>query len=109
MWNVISAADTLLWKDKFMAGGILLGATIVYFVLEHSGFTLMTIFSNLLLVAFAVMFVWSNAAVFLNRLVSVKIVGSFVYILFLQQGGLSSNLNYLRFQVSSPFARPSRV
>lgn len=61
------AADTLLWKDKFMAGGILGVATIAYFVLEHSGYTLLSIFSNLLLITFAILFVWSNAAVFLNR------------------------------------------
>lgn len=61
------AADTLLWRDKFMAGGILAGATIVYFILEHSGYTLLSIISNLLLVTFGALFIWSNAAVFLNR------------------------------------------
>ncbi|KAH7444002.1 hypothetical protein KP509_02G059800 [Ceratopteris richardii] len=61
------AADTVLWKNKFMAGGILVGATIVYLILEHSGYTLLSIISNLLLVTFGVLFVWSNAAAFLNR------------------------------------------
>eukprot|EP00250_Pteridium_aquilinum_P010085 c19143_g2_i1 orf=428-1165(-) len=61
------AADTFLWRDKFMSGGILAGATIIYFVLEFSGCTLLTIISNLLLVTMGVLFVWSNAAVFLNR------------------------------------------
>ncbi|MCO5557762.1 hypothetical protein L7F22_011333 [Adiantum nelumboides] len=61
------AADTFLWRDKFMSAGILAGATVLYLILEHSGYTLLTILSNLLLVALGVLFVWSNAAVFLNR------------------------------------------
>ncbi|MCO5574005.1 hypothetical protein L7F22_027783 [Adiantum nelumboides] len=61
------AADSFLWRDKLMAGGILAAATILYFILEHSGYTLLSIISNLLLGTFAVLFVWSNAAVFLNR------------------------------------------
>lgn len=61
------AADTFLWRDKFMSAGILAGATVVYLVLEHSGYTLLTIISNLLLVTLGVLFLWSNAAVFLNR------------------------------------------
>lgn len=61
------AADTFLWRDKFMSAGILVGATIVYLVIEYSGYTLLSIISNLLLVTMGVLFVWSNAAVFLNR------------------------------------------
>ncbi|KAI5078831.1 hypothetical protein GOP47_0006502 [Adiantum capillus-veneris] len=61
------AADTFLWKDKFVSAGILAGATVVYLILEHSGYTLLTILSNLFLVTLVVLFVWSNAAVFLNR------------------------------------------
>lgn len=61
------AADTFLWRDKFMSAGILGGATIVYLVIEYSGYTLLTIISNLLLVTLGVLFVWSNAAEFLKR------------------------------------------
>ncbi|KAH7437516.1 hypothetical protein KP509_05G075900 [Ceratopteris richardii] len=61
------AADSLLWRNKYLAGGVLVGATVLYFVLEHSGYTLLSIISKLLLVALAVLFIWSNAAEFLNR------------------------------------------
>lgn len=60
-------ADILLWRDKFMSAGILGGFTVAYLLFEHSGYTLLKIIANLLLVCFAVLFVWSNAAVFLNR------------------------------------------
>eukprot|EP00250_Pteridium_aquilinum_P004029 c14280_g1_i1 orf=463-1206(-) len=61
------AADAFLWRDKFLSAGILAGASIIYFVLEHSGYTLLSILATLLLVTFGVLFVWSNAAALLNR------------------------------------------
>lgn len=61
------AADSFLWRDKFMSAGILAGASIVYFVLEHSGYTLLSIMATLLMITFGVLFLWSNAAALLNR------------------------------------------
>jgi hypothetical protein len=66
---LLSAADAILWRNKFISGGLLSGATITYFVLEHLGYSLLSLITNLLLATLAVLFVWSNAAVFLNRLV----------------------------------------
>jgi uncharacterized membrane-anchored protein YitT (DUF2179 family) len=63
----MSAADALLWRNKLISGGILGLATLLYFVLEHSGYTLLTIISNILLISIAVLFIWSNGAVFLKR------------------------------------------
>ncbi|MCO5581877.1 hypothetical protein L7F22_035766 [Adiantum nelumboides] len=61
------AADTFLWRDKLMSAGILIGASVIYFVLEHSGYTLLSILSTLLMITFGVLFLWSNAAALLNR------------------------------------------
>ncbi|KAH7314454.1 hypothetical protein KP509_21G003500 [Ceratopteris richardii] len=61
------AADAFLWRNKLISGFILGGATAVYFVLEHSGYTLLCILSNVLLMSLGAIFVWSNVASFLNR------------------------------------------
>ncbi|KAI5065469.1 hypothetical protein GOP47_0020164 [Adiantum capillus-veneris] len=61
------AADAFLWKNKLMSAGILGGASVIYFVLEHSGYTLLSILSTLLMITFGTLFLWSNAAALLNR------------------------------------------
>lgn len=61
------AADAFLWRDKFMSAAILAGASIIYFVFELSGYTLLSILATLLMITFAVLFVWSNCAALLNR------------------------------------------
>ncbi|KAH7427388.1 hypothetical protein KP509_10G041900 [Ceratopteris richardii] len=67
--NLLSsaAADTILWRNKFLSAGLLVGATVVYLLLEHLGFTLLSILSNLLMVTLGVLFVWSFGADLLNR------------------------------------------
>lgn len=66
-YHRLSAADAFLWRDKFMSAAILAGASIIYFVFELSGYTLLSILATLLMITFAVLFVWSNCAALLNR------------------------------------------
>eukprot|EP00249_Psilotum_nudum_P009473 c21958_g1_i2 orf=205-942(+) len=61
------SADVLLWREKYLTGGILFGATLAWLLFEKSGYTLLTIVANVLLVLVVVLFIWSNAAVFLHR------------------------------------------
>lgn len=61
------AADAFLWRDKFLSAGILAGASIIYFVFELSGYTLLSVLATLLMITLAVLFVWSNSAALLHR------------------------------------------
>lgn len=60
-------ADVILWRHKFMSAGIVGGSTIAWLLFEKSGYTLLTILGNTLLISIVVLFIWSNAATFLNR------------------------------------------
>lgn len=64
-----SAADVLLWKHKPLSGGVLAGATIGWILFEWSGYTLLSLVSNVLLFLIVIFFLWSNAAGLLNRYV----------------------------------------
>lgn len=61
------AADVLLWKHKPLSGGVLAGATIGWILFEWSGYTLLSLVSNVLLFLIVIFFLWSNAAGLLNR------------------------------------------
>eukprot|EP00249_Psilotum_nudum_P009477 c21958_g2_i1 orf=265-1005(+) len=60
-------ADVLLWRQKYLSGGILLGSTLGWLLFEKFGYTFLTIVGNILLMLMVVLFLWSNAAVFLHR------------------------------------------
>eukprot|EP00246_Nothoceros_aenigmaticus_P001649 TRINITY_DN12164_c0_g1_i1.p1 TRINITY_DN12164_c0_g1~~TRINITY_DN12164_c0_g1_i1.p1 ORF type:complete len:242 (+),score=44.73 TRINITY_DN12164_c0_g1_i1:216-941(+) len=60
-------ADVLLWKDRSLAGGILAGATVTWFLLEWSGYSLLTLLSNVILFLVVILFVWANVATLLKR------------------------------------------
>eukprot|EP00250_Pteridium_aquilinum_P006179 c16151_g1_i1 orf=227-967(+) len=60
-------ADVILWRKKYMSAGILVGSTIGWILLEKSGFTLLTIVSNVLLLLIVGLFVWANAAAFIHK------------------------------------------
>lgn len=60
-------ADVLLWRHKFMSAGIVFGSTIVWLLFEKSGYNLLTIVGNTMLILLVALFIWSNAAAFLNR------------------------------------------
>ncbi|KAL3691249.1 hypothetical protein R1sor_004900 [Riccia sorocarpa] len=61
------AADVLLWKHKPLSAGVLAGTTLAWILFEWSGYTLLSLLSNVLLFLIVVFFLWSNAAGLLNR------------------------------------------
>merc|ERR1711988_1619685 len=50
------------WKDPKKTGPIVGGATLAYFFVEYSGYTLIAMVANLLMLAVVVCFVWGNVA-----------------------------------------------
>lgn len=61
------AADSALWKDKYLSAGTLGGSTLVWFLLEKSGYTFCTLLCNILMFVVVILFVWSNVASLLHR------------------------------------------
>lgn len=56
-------ADVILWRKKYISAAILVGATVAWFLFEYSGFSLLSIVSDVLLLLIVGLFVWANAAV----------------------------------------------
>jgi hypothetical protein len=65
--GVGAAADSALWRDKYLSGGVLGGSTLVWFLLEKSGYTFVTLLCNILMFVVVILFVWSNVAALLHR------------------------------------------
>jgi len=61
------AADSFLWKDKYLSTGVLAGSTLTWFLLDKSGYTFLTLLSNILMFVVVILFVWANVAALLNR------------------------------------------
>lgn len=61
------AADSALWRDKYLSAGTLGGSTLIWFLLEKSGYTLVTLLCNILLFVIVILFLWSNVASLLHR------------------------------------------
>lgn len=57
----------LPWEDPKKSGAILAGATVVYFLLEMSGYTMLYLIPTLMLVAVIASFVFSYGSRFLGR------------------------------------------
>ncbi|GAB4857445.1 Reticulon-like protein B2 [Ancistrocladus abbreviatus] len=60
-------ADILLWRNKKISAGVLGGVTLVWALFELFDYHLLTFISHLLIVALAVLFLWSNASSFINK------------------------------------------
>ncbi|KAI7741984.1 hypothetical protein M8C21_008697 [Ambrosia artemisiifolia] len=60
-------ADLLLWKDKKVSGGILGGATIIWFLFEVLEYHLLTLVCHSLILTLATLFLWSNASTFIKK------------------------------------------
>ncbi|CAK7324828.1 unnamed protein product [Dovyalis caffra] len=60
-------ADVFLWRNKKISGGVLVGATAVWVLLELLGYHLITLVCHLSIFSLAVLFLWSNASNFLNK------------------------------------------
>jgi hypothetical protein len=57
-----AAADSALWKDKYVSGGVLAGSTLVWFLLDKSVSTFGTLLYNIMMFMVVILFVWSNVA-----------------------------------------------
>ncbi|XP_076920094.1 reticulon-like protein B2 [Bidens hawaiensis] len=60
-------ADLLLWKDKKLSGGILGGVTIIWFLFEVLEYHLLTLVCHSLILTLALLFLWSNASIFIKK------------------------------------------
>ncbi|KAL8200942.1 hypothetical protein R6Q57_012281 [Mikania cordata] len=60
-------ADLLLWKDKKVSGGILGGATTIWFLFEVLEYHLLTLVCHSLILTLALVFLWSNASTFIKK------------------------------------------
>ncbi|CAL5022742.1 unnamed protein product [Urochloa decumbens] len=60
-------ADVLLWKDKKTSSAVVGGATILWLLFEVVEYHLLTLVSHLLIAALTILFLWSNATVFINK------------------------------------------
>lgn len=65
-----AAADVFLWKDRNTSVAVLVGSTLLWCLLEKSGYTLLTLLSNIFMFSLAILFVWANVSSLLNRWVS---------------------------------------
>ncbi|XP_066325447.1 reticulon-like protein B2 [Miscanthus floridulus] len=60
-------ADVLLWKDKKTSASVVGGATILWVLFEIVEYHLLTLVSHVLIVALTILFLWSNATVFIKK------------------------------------------
>ncbi|XP_072151292.1 reticulon-like protein B9 isoform X2 [Setaria viridis] len=59
-------ADILLWKDRNLSAGVLLGATLIWYLLEVVEYNVIPLLSQIVILAMLVVFIWSNATPLLN-------------------------------------------
>lgn len=59
-------ADILLWREKKVTAGVLGFATVIWVLFELLEYHLLTLVCHILIVAIAVLFLWSNASAFIN-------------------------------------------
>ncbi|CAK9875213.1 unnamed protein product [Sphagnum jensenii] len=62
-----TTADVLLWRKKHLSVSLFVGATLAWILLEKTGYTVLSIVSNVTLFLVVILFVWSNVAALLNR------------------------------------------
>ncbi|KAG5054411.1 Reticulon-like protein B12 [Glycine soja] len=62
-----AVADLILWRRKNLTVGILLVTLAVWVVFERSGYTLLSLVSNVLLLLIVILFLWAKSAAILNR------------------------------------------
>lgn len=61
------AADVMLWRRRNASIGILVGAAVAWILFEKSGYTLLSLIANVLLLLVSILFVWATAAALINR------------------------------------------
>ncbi|AQK69966.1 Reticulon-like protein B2-like [Zea mays] len=60
-------ADVLLWKDKKTSAAVVGGATVLWVLFEIVEYHLLTLVSHVLIAALTILFLWSNATVFIKK------------------------------------------
>ncbi|KAA3457070.1 reticulon-like protein B4 [Gossypium australe] len=60
-------ADILLWRNKKISAGALGVATVIWVLFELLEYHLLTLVCHLLILALALLFLWSNATQFINK------------------------------------------
>ncbi|XP_015888813.3 reticulon-like protein B5 [Ziziphus jujuba] len=60
-------ADVLLWRNKKISAGFLAGATAIWAFFELLEYHLLTLVCHILIVALAILFLWSNAHTFIHK------------------------------------------
>ncbi|KVH91109.1 reticulon-like protein B2 [Cynara cardunculus var. scolymus] len=60
-------ADVFLWRNKKISASVLGGATAVWVFFELLEYHLLTLVCHVLILAFAVLFLWANASKFINK------------------------------------------
>lgn len=62
-----TVADVMLWRQKNVTVGILFVTLAAWVVFERSGYTLLSLVANVLLLLILILFLWAKAASILNR------------------------------------------
>lgn len=65
--GVYVVADVLLWRERKLAISLLAGSTLLWYLLEHLKYSLVSLVSNALLLFIGALFLWTNVASVLNR------------------------------------------
>lgn len=60
-------ADVFLWRNKKISASVLGGVTAAWVLFELLEYHLLTLVCHILILAFAVLFLWSNASIFINK------------------------------------------
>jgi len=60
-------ADVMLWRRRNASVGILVGAAVAWILFEKSGYTLLSLLANVLLLLVTILFIWATAAALINR------------------------------------------
>uniref|UniRef100_A0A5B7C2J6 Reticulon-like protein n=1 Tax=Davidia involucrata TaxID=16924 RepID=A0A5B7C2J6_DAVIN len=60
-------ADVFLWRNKKISAGVLGGATAIWVLFELLEYHLLTLVCHGLILALAIMFIWSKATAFINK------------------------------------------
>ncbi|GKE64772.1 reticulon-like protein B1, partial [Tanacetum coccineum] len=60
-------ADVFLWRNKKISAGVLAGATALWVLFELLEYHLVTLVSYVLILVFAVLFLWSSVSKFINK------------------------------------------
>eukprot|EP01018_Ginkgo_biloba_P029529 Gb_22667 [translate_table: standard] len=61
------SADVLLWRNKRISGSVLSGATVIWLLFEWLNYHLLTLICLFLVLSMSILFLWTNAAAFINR------------------------------------------